>query len=55
MAFFGKAFAMSFCLEFSFNHVGFCNGYTWNVNVEVDKLFKDVILGFGIVSMYNSE
>lgn len=55
MVFFGKVFVMLFCLEFFFNYVGFCNGYIWNVNVEVDKFFKDVIFGFGIVSMYNLE
>lgn len=41
----------------SFDHGGFRNCYTWNLNVELYKFFKEVIFGFEIVNMHilNSE
>ena len=53
----GEPWLCHFCSEFSFIRVDFHNGYIWNLNVELYKFFKEVILGLGIVNMHilNSE
>ena len=57
-AFFGGV-SLGFVILFriSFDHGGFHNCYTWNLNVELYKFFKEVIFGFEIVNMHilNSE
>ena len=57
MLFFGVSLGFVILFRISFDHGGFQNCYTWNLNVELYKFFKEVILGFEIVNVHilNSE